>query len=203
MKSETRIDKQSSNPKGIGLQSWFQSNKWGYVASVALLPYAIFKTLWALGVPIGATQKAIEDMHANMEAYSGPVFSLYRYGIDITALLAIIAIFLALALVRPWGQRFPKWIPILGGRKFHRWLLLIPAWVGGMLFTIFGGVSVIDMVLIGLGIKPSGNMDGLEPWVFMIVYGGFFIWGFTICLAALSYQTRTRNRKAENNQTFL
>ncbi|KQU24474.1 hypothetical protein ASG65_17770 [Bacillus sp. Leaf13] len=94
MKSETRIDKQSSNPKGIGLQSWFQSNKWGYVASVALLPYAIFKTLWALGVPIGATQKAIEDMHANMEAYSGPVFSLYRYGIDITALFSIIAIFL-------------------------------------------------------------------------------------------------------------
>ena len=115
MKFETRIDRQSSNPKGIGPQSWFQSYKWGYVASVALLPYAIFKTLWALGVPIGATQKAIEDMHANMEAYSGPVFSfLYQYGIDITALLAIIATFLALALVRPWGQHFPKWIPILG-----------------------------------------------------------------------------------------
>lgn len=32
-----------------------------YVASVALLPYAIFKTLWAFEVPIGVTQKAIED----------------------------------------------------------------------------------------------------------------------------------------------
>jgi hypothetical protein len=198
MSSELKINKQPATPEGIGSQSFFQSNKWGYIAAVSLLPYAIFKTLWTLGIPIGATQKAIEGMHANMETYSGPVFSfLYRYGIDITALLAVIAIFLALALVRPWGQRFPMWIPIFGGRKFSRWIVLFPAWIGGILFTFFGGASVISMVLWGLGITSSGNMDGLEPWVFIAVYGGFFIWGVTISLAALSYQTRTRNRKAD------
>ncbi|MCF2132307.1 hypothetical protein L1I79_38735 [Strepomyces sp. STD 3.1] len=199
MDSKTKIDKQMSTSKESSTQSWVQSSKWGYISSVILLPYAIFKTMWALKVPVGTTEDVIEGMHTNMETYSGPVFSfLYQYGIDITALLAVIAIFLSLALVRPWGQRFPMWLPIFRERKVPRWLILFPAWTGGVLFIVFGGFSVFELILLGLGIG-SDNMDGLEPWVFMITYGGFFIWGLTTCLAALSYQIRTRNIKAENN----
>lgn len=199
MDSETKIGSQTPTSKEGRTKSWVRSSKWGYIASVVLLPYAIFKTMWAFGVPVGATENAIEDMHITMETYSGPVFSfLYQYGIDITALLAVIAIFLSLALVRPWGQCFPMWIPIFKGQRVPRWFVLFPAWTGGVLFTVFGGFSVFELILLGLGIG-SDNMDGLKPWVFMITYGGFFIWGLTTCLAALSYQIKTRNIKAENN----
>ncbi|CAM3714004.1 DUF3995 domain-containing protein [Mesobacillus zeae] len=150
MNSETRIEK-VANHKGVGPRFGVASNIWGYIASWALVPYAIFKTLWAFGVPFGET---IEDMKTTMEANSDPVFSLmYQYGIDITAVLAVVAILLALSLVQPWGQRFP------------RWLILIPAWTGGILFTIFGGASVISVLFMGLGLKTAGNMGGMEPGV--------------------------------------
>ncbi|MGG3573986.1 hypothetical protein ABES25_15650 [Bacillus gobiensis] len=104
---------------------WKMSNKWGYAASLSLIPYAILKTLWAFGVTIMISEKGIEELHASMRTSADSVSSfLYSCGIDITAILAVIASLLALALVRPWGRNVP------------RLLVLIPAWLGGITFII-------------------------------------------------------------------
>ncbi|MBO1581912.1 hypothetical protein [Bacillus sp. XF8] len=169
---------------------WWLSKKWGYAASVALIPYAILKTLWAFGVPLLVSENGVEALHASMRTNADQVSRfLYSYGVDLTVILAIIASLLALALVRPWGVIIPKRLPGIGGRKVPGWLLLIPAWLGGLTFT---SVCIVTFYKLIVGSIRLSDIQDFEPGVIIPVYGGFFIWGVTISLAALSYQIRTR-----------
>lgn len=173
---------------------WWLSKKWGYAASVALIPYAILKTLWVLGVTLLISEKGIEELHISMRTVADPISRfLYVYGIDITVILAIVASMLALALVRPWGRNFPRGLPRIGGSKVPRWLLLIPAWLGGLTFTCISLVTFYKLIVGSISLTASPDF---EPWVLIPVYGGFFTWGVTISLAALSYQFRTRSKGA-------
>lgn len=85
---------------------------WGYVAALALLPYAILKSLWAWGSTIGLTTKqAVENVAGLADTLKeGPAFlyTLYNIGIDFTAILAILASLFALALVTSWGRSYQK-----------------------------------------------------------------------------------------------
>jgi drug/metabolite transporter superfamily protein YnfA len=115
-----------------------------------------------------------------MKGDSGQIISfLYAHGIDITAILALIASLLALALVQNWGQKIP------------RWFLLVPAGVGGLSFIY---ISLVTFYKLIVGDISFSNTSTFSPWVLLPVYGGFFTWGVTICLAALSYGIRTRKR---------
>jgi len=167
----------------IKKHAWWLSKRWGYAASVALVPYAILKSLWAMGFTVLVSGKGIEELHAAMKSDSGPTISfLYAHGIDITAILALIASLLALALVQDWGQ------------KIQRWLLLVPAGVGGLSFVY---ISLVTFYKLIVGDISFSNTPTFSPWVLLPVYGGFFTWGITICLAALSYGIRTRKRTRE------
>lgn len=75
--------------------SWWRSRKWGYAAFVALIPYAVLKTIWAFGITIGMPAETMAELHAGMAANSGP-------------------------------------------RIFPRWMVLIPAWLGGAVFVSIG-----------------------------------------------------------------
>ncbi|MBB6669512.1 hypothetical protein [Cohnella nanjingensis] len=158
-----------------------RSLKWGYTASVALIPYMVMKTLWAISLPVLATAQGMKELHESMLANGDPITAfLYPYGIDTTVLLGLIASVLAIALVRPWGRRIPPWI------------LILPALTGGMAF-----IAVSLSVLFKL-VKSS--MDGsfhsltgpFSPWIMLPAYGGFATWGVSISLAALSYYKRVR-----------
>ncbi|MCQ6264701.1 hypothetical protein M1K46_03345 [Fictibacillus sp. WQ 8-8] len=156
---------------------WLLSKKWGNTAAAALVPYAILKTLWANGVVLLASGKGIAELHASMNAEADPVSKfLYACGIDITALLALIASLLALALVRDWG------------RKVSRWLLLIPSCLGGLFFI---GIGLVTFYWLIVGAVDFSDNPEFSPWVLLPVYGGFLTWGVTISMAALSYGIRT------------
>lgn len=81
---------------------------WGYTAALALLPYAILKSLWAWGSTVGIeTKQALRDVAGFGDTLKeGPafLFTLYTIGIDFTAVLAILASLFALALVTSWGR---------------------------------------------------------------------------------------------------
>ena len=78
----------------IALKTYFTKG-WGYVAALALLPYAFLKSLWAWGSTVGLTTKeAIQNVAGFDDTLEeGPAFlyTLYNIGIDFTALLAILA----------------------------------------------------------------------------------------------------------------
>ncbi|WP_134686603.1 hypothetical protein [Brevibacillus migulae] len=161
-------------------RTWWTSKKWGHVASMTLLPYTVIKTLWANGVVILASVKGIEGLHATMKTSADPVSAfLYAKGIDVSAVLALIATMLALALVKDSWRVIPCWI------------LLVPAYSAGAFF-IYMCFSTFYQLAVG-SIRIS-DMREFDPWVLLPVYGGFFVWGVAIILAAISYGIRNSRK---------
>jgi len=103
--------------------------------------------------------------------------------IDIIAIpLCITAAVLALALVRPWGLRFP------------RRLLLTAAWGAAALFVVHAAPTIPDWVALALGLRTAAltPMDRFsiflyEPW--------FLVGGILFGVAAWCYQRRSRDRR--------
>ncbi|KGR84542.1 hypothetical protein [Lysinibacillus odysseyi] len=155
---------------------------WGYVATLALLPYAILKSLWAWGSTVGLTTKqavqSVADFGAALKEGSAFLYTLYTHGIDFTAVLAVLASLYALTFVTSWGEKFPKW------------LLIISGWSVGALTVLVSFLTALQF----LGVLPKGYAEGLAGWVYVVTYGGLFLWGVTIFMATLSFLHRIRNK---------
>ena len=159
---------------------------WGFVAALALLPYAILKSLWAWGSTVGITTKqAVQDVAGfggdTLKEGSTFLYTLYTIGIDFTAILAILASVFALAFVTSWGERLPTW------------LLIILGWSVGVLTVLVSFLTVLQF----LGVLPKGYNEGLAVWVYVVTYGGLFLWGVTVFIATLSFQHRIKNKQAK------
>ncbi|GAA1143178.1 hypothetical protein F4556_005853 [Kitasatospora gansuensis] len=130
------------------------------VAVVATLPYLTLKLLWLCGSTVGFTGEA--DLSIDADALW--VANLVTFGMDAVALL------LALAFVRPWGRRVP-----VG-------LLVFPMWVAtGLLGSIVLELPLIFGAQLVLGDEPPAAQQGwLDPWVFVLVYGGFVLQGLAL-----------------------
>lgn len=85
---------------------------------------------------------------------------------------------LTLGLVRPWGERFPRWMAGLGGRVVPPALAILPASLVTVLFTSGG----IEFALEGLG-SPSGAVDTL----YVMTMFPFWLWGPLLGLATWAY----------------
>ncbi|UAL53523.1 DUF3995 domain-containing protein [Metabacillus dongyingensis] len=162
----------------------YLTSGWGYVAAVALLPYAILKSLWAWGSTIGlTTEQAVQDVARfsdTLKEGSAFLYTLYTNGIDFTAILAILASLFALALVSSWGERLPNW------------LLIISGWSVGVLTVL---ISILTALQFS-GVFSKGYAEGLAIWVYVVTYGGLFLWGVTVFMATLSFQHRIKNKQS-------
>ena len=170
-----------SNSKG----HWLVSNVWGVVAACSLLPYAALKTVWAFGGTIGLTsEQAIGQISGPSQALketSAFLYALQSSGIDLTAVMATLASLFALCFVLPWRKKIPKL------------LLIVPGWLIGTGTVLLLGISMLQVA----GLIPRGTTEGVQAWVFIITYGGFFVWGLFLFLATLSFQKQIGMRQDE------
>nr|BFF04750.1 hypothetical protein GCM10020241_64250 [Streptoalloteichus tenebrarius] len=169
-----------------------------YVGCAAFLPYIAMKTTWALGGTFAGVTGADMTPGAEQHDAGGLWPVLESVGIDPTALLAALGIFLILGLVRPWGQVFPRWTPFLAGRPVPRWLPLAPALLGAASLAPYGLVGLPYVALGTLGVVPidRGDFQTLEDmlvvaWCGMVAFCGH---GVALAIAARSYFLRTRPR---------
>lgn len=139
----------------------------GYAAGVLALGYGALKLQWGLGGDIGLSRPdALGEV------------SLWSPGLGDTAVLSAIGVALALALVRPWGRRLPRWMPIAGAVLGSA--MLIPV---GLLSSL----TTIPAALAG-----QITESPVAPWVYVGIYPWFLAWGLTLAAAAWSYAYRTR-----------
>lgn len=168
----------------------YLTKRWGYVAAFALLPYAILKSLWAWGSTVGlTTEQAIQDVSGlgdTLKKGSAFLYTLYNIGIDFTAILAILASLFALALVTSWGEKLPKKLLILLG------------WSVGALTVLISFLTALQF----LGVLPKGYTEGFAIWVYVVTYGGLFLWGVSVFIATLSFQRRIRNKQSLRKKVF-
>ncbi|WP_380277903.1 hypothetical protein [Kitasatospora purpeofusca] len=163
--------------------------------SAAFVPYAAMKLLWASGGTFAGVSGS--DMHAASvrNGASGIWLTLESWGLDGTALLAALGVFLLWGLVRPWGQVFPRWTLLLAGRRVPRWLPLVPALLGAATLAPYGVVGVgwaalatAGAVEVPRGDFPSAADTLLVAWIGL---GAFAVYGVALAVAARSYWRRT------------
>ncbi|MFI8265816.1 hypothetical protein [Streptomyces sp. NPDC085665] len=164
--------------------------------TLAFVPYAAMKLVWACGGTFAGITG--EEMLAASErnGASGLFLTLESWGLDPTALLAALGVFLLWGLVRPWGQVFPRWTLFLRGRRVPRWLPLAPALLGAATLAPYGVVGAGYLTLAAAGVVTIRRGDFhssgdalLVGWVGMVA---FAVYGIALTVAAHSYWLRTR-----------
>jgi hypothetical protein len=135
---------------------------------LAVVPYLALKVLWLTGVGIGARSEAVlAELHSTRMVV----------GNNVTIVLELMAVGLALALASGWGRRVPAWI-----------MLGVGAGATGLLAPILLGLPVGSVLQLSVqGDVRTNGMDHLSPWVFAIVYGGFGLMAVGIVVLASRY----------------
>ncbi|WP_274029405.1 hypothetical protein [Streptomyces sp. MMBL 11-1] len=166
-----------------------QRRRWekaaGYAAvAVPTLGFALPHVLWAMDVAFGVTEKGAADLSAPDTAPA----------LWVLALLTVAGSVLTLGLVMSWGETFPRWIPLLGGRAVPRLLAMVPPLVVAAALTPYGVLGTVAMTANVTGVHElsAERMGEMEPLGFYITYLTFAAWGATLCAAAFMYHYRTR-----------
>ncbi|MFD3817073.1 hypothetical protein ACFWRZ_18560 [Streptomyces rubiginosohelvolus] len=186
--TDTTAPQPSAAPRSVQLTSW--------AGTLAFLPYAAMKTYWASGGTFAGVTG--EEMLAVSErnGASGIFLTLESWGLDPTALLALLGVFLLWGLVRPWGQVFPRWTPFLRGRRVPRGLPLAPALLGAATLAPYGVVGTGYLALVTAGAVTMGRGDfPSEGDALLVGWTGitaFAVYGVALAVAARSYWLRTR-----------
>lgn len=153
------------------------------LAALAPLPTALWRIAGAFGVPLGFSG---DDPLVDVSFGSG--FSFYLIGLSV---FAEILGFLALGLVRSWGEVAPRWLPLIGGRAVAPLAAVIPAGLGAAALTLLG-------VLGAIGWNDPGNMGapgsptGAAYWVMTACYLPLVAWGPLLAVVTVAYHRRRR-----------
>lgn len=102
-----------------------------YVAMAAPVFYAFTRYAWALGFPLGMSEAYLRRGQESGTWISG--LFLATFGLAGAALL--------LGLVQRWGERFPRWMIGLAGRRVPVALAVIPASLVSVLLIV-GGIGI-------------------------------------------------------------
>ena len=155
---------------------WASWLAWGTVA--CLVPSAIWRTAVGLGVDLGWSQE-----HLDLEQIPG-FGSFYVIALSV---LSLFAASLTLGLVRPWGERFPSWLPLARGRSVPVLMAVVPALVGTCLVLAISVKSILSWD------RVSGFADRPDSWwaaLMAACYLPAVLWGPMLLAVTWDYWRR-------------
>jgi len=151
--------------------------RWGVgFAVVAPLAYATTRLAWVVGIPLGISESLLRQVRTEMIGAAAGLASV-----------AICGAILTMGLVRPWGEIFPRWMPIVRGRRVPPALAIVPAsFVAVLVFAA------------GLGITRDVLRGGFPTVDWLASAPGLLwpLWGIGLGAATLAYHYRRRGRCA-------
>ncbi|NYI77564.1 hypothetical protein [Nocardioides panzhihuensis] len=126
-------------------------------------------------------------------------------------LLSIVAellAFTAVGLIAAWGEVFPRWVPVLGGRTVPTLAAVIPAALGAtvltMLWTVIGVVIQIAGIKLGGDPLPHdfpGNAGGWSAFIFYLAYAPLVLWGPLLGIVTVAYWRRRHHAQSDIDET--
>jgi hypothetical protein len=160
--------------------------RWGrwatWVAVVAPLPYAATRLAWAFGIPLGVGDEFMALYEADYVAKS---VGLWRFTLGGMALGGSI---LTMGLVQRWGEVFPRWIPVLAGRRVPPALAIVPASLVSLAVTV-ASLSIWRTVAA----ERQGGLDlGPDTWGLGGPMLTWLPWGVALGAATYAYHLRRR-----------
>lgn len=166
------------------------TRRWAYVAvALPVVGWAVPHGLWVLGVPLGISERELDDIRRNLSTGTGVAITV----------VPPLAGLLVLGLVQRWGQRFPSWVPRLQGRPVPRLLAVIPAGVVALALATYGALSATVLVRQLL----TGDLawsDLWEGWAVAATLLVFLGWGVSLGATTIGYALATGRRPAGHHR---
>jgi hypothetical protein len=155
------------------------------VAAIVPLVYAATRWIWALGIPLGINAQFLQAARMAGAAWSGAALGT----------VAICGALLTLGLMQRWGEVFPRWLPVVGGREVPPTLAIVPASVVAILVTA-AGLMFWRRTLLGDGAfsLARGDWAALGPELL------WPIWGLALGAATLAYYLRRQGTGARSER---
>lgn len=132
--------------------------------------------VWALGIPFGADADRFADWY---DTGGGSYLFLLNA-------LAVLPSVVAVGLVRPWGLRFPAWVPGVAGRRVPRMLMIVPG--VGVSVLLFGYTLFAAVLMVFIWDSPDAIF---APWTVFYGIAQFLVWAIGLAVATRSYAVRT------------
>ncbi|MFB4302192.1 hypothetical protein [Actinomadura sp. NTSP31] len=139
------------------------------------VPAGIWRILFALGLPAGFT--------GSQDPANGPWFMLL-YVIALTAASETFA-FLSLGLVRPWGEVWPRWVPVLRGRPIRPLAAIVPASLGSVALMLLW-----TPLAFGFGGDDPEMPHGAKAAILYACYLPLVAWGPLLAAVTAAYAVR-------------
>jgi hypothetical protein len=153
--------------------------RWGRrlvsVATIIPLVYAATRWTWALGFSVGIDPRLLAAARAHGGTGAAAVLGL----------VATCGAALTLGLTQRWGEVFPRWVPLIGGRAVPVVLAVVPASIAAILVTS-AGLMFWRRTLLGSGAFTVSR----ENWAALVPELLWPVWGVTLGSATLAYYVR-------------
>ena len=107
-------------------------------------------------------------------------------------MVALSAGLVTLGLIRPWGEIWPRWMPVLAGRPVPIKAAVIPGTIAATLLL------VASPSLIGMSFTETAT--GWENVRAILIFP-FPLWGASVALATAAYYYRRRGECGTCHQT--
>ncbi|MFE6974254.1 hypothetical protein [Streptomyces sp. NPDC057682] len=148
-----------------------------HIIPLLTLPSGLWRLWLAGGHRGGYTEAGYEAM--GIDGWG----TVYVIGLSVAVEAAAL---LTLGLVRPWGERVPEWIPVLGGRRVAVRAAVVPAAAGAVALTVLWSPFVLWWTVPHHGMTDTGNL------VAGLLYLPLVAWGPLLGAVTLSYHRRRR-----------
>ncbi|THV23545.1 hypothetical protein [Glycomyces paridis] len=163
--------------------------RWAVWTAYATALTALPSALWRIAAMIGDVPLLEVDRAALAEA-SGLEAGPWWYIIALSVVSEGLA-FLAVGLVTVWGEVWPRWIPVLGGRRVPVAAAVVPAALGASALMVFPYAMVMYTFGMGIDGEPTRLVvNGWQEAVFWVAYAPIALWGPLLAVLTVHYARR-------------
>lgn len=144
------------------------------VAMAVPVGYAVVRLGWLLGIPVGISPEFLASIAAITPIGAG------------LACFGLLGAVLTLGLVRPWGEVWPRWVPVLRGRPVPPRL---PAYAALAVAVPIAsaGLMYVRRMIAGAEIGPPGAAAEPGAWLPEMFWP---LWALALTVAGLAYLLR-------------
>ena len=122
-----------------------------HLVALTTLPSALWRLPLAFGLSMGMVEPTGAPVHVSGWE------SVYVIGLSLVSEAAAL---LTLGLVKPWGERAPGWIPVIGGRRIPPMAVIVPAAIGALLLAFIWGYAFRDFPEMGFSRDQPPGLEG-------------------------------------------
>ncbi|WP_203960318.1 hypothetical protein [Actinocatenispora thailandica] len=151
------------------------------------IPFMVLPSgLWRLAVASGFSMGGLDDAGRPAVVHGWGA----AYLVAVTLLSEVIALS-GFALVRPWGELTPRWLPFIGGRPVRPTAATVPATLGAVALILIWTVGFWD---VWSGGQSSRMASPFWAAVFTACYAPLNLWGPALLALAWAYHRRRAGR---------